>query len=587
MRCRCSSTSISTRSTSIPRRSRLRSLRAQGPSSRCTSPGSLPTWTRSWPSPRAHGLIVIEDAAHAHGATYRDRPAGSIGDVGSFSFQSSKNLTAGRGRHHRDQRRCAGRGVPVDPQLRARARRHLVRAPRHLRQLPARRIPGRDAQQPARSARGPNRDARRATAGISRRGSPQSAGPAPASAPEQCTRHSYHLFMLRFDAAAFGAPRAAVLEALQAEGIPCSAGYGYPLPDQPLFRNKAFGPYLRARGRGSTTRTCVPEQRPASAASRGSGSNSRCCSGRAPTWTTSPRPSRRSTRTARRCARQSRPRRADAVTRAHRLLNRHVVPALTALSENTYLSAIRAGMVSVVPLTIIGGLFMVVVLPARARLGAQRRALSAAAADAGDGDVRRARRWSSASRSPTTSAQRLGQEAIVSATMASDRLPADPDRRRRPHVQDARPRLQGLFTAIIVALVAVRVQKFFTDADIVITMPANVPSVVYAVVPVAGAAAVPRGVVLADPVRRSASTSTTSCRPRSQPLVFALNTLPGHSRVCVPGEPALVGRHPRRQRARCDRRADLPAVSGRERRRDDQRASRCRTSRPTASSRRS
>ena len=41
------------------------------------------------------------------------------------------------------------------------------------------------------------------------------------------------------------------------------------------------------------------------------------------------------------------------------LLNRYVVPPLTALSENTYLSAIRAGMVSIVPLTIIGGLFMV------------------------------------------------------------------------------------------------------------------------------------------------------------------------------------------------------------------------------------
>ena len=42
------------------------------------------------------------------------------------------------------------------------------------------------------------------------------------------------------------------------------------------------------------------------------------------------------------------------------ILQRRVVPALTALSENTYLSAIRAGMVSVVPLTIIGGLFMIV-----------------------------------------------------------------------------------------------------------------------------------------------------------------------------------------------------------------------------------
>ena len=41
-------------------------------------------------------------------------------------------------------------------------------------------------------------------------------------------------------------------------------------------------------------------------------------------------------------------------------LNKYVVPTLTALSENTYLSAIRAGMVSVVPLTIIGGLFTIV-----------------------------------------------------------------------------------------------------------------------------------------------------------------------------------------------------------------------------------
>jgi PTS system cellobiose-specific IIC component len=48
------------------------------------------------------------------------------------------------------------------------------------------------------------------------------------------------------------------------------------------------------------------------------------------------------------------------VTSATDLLNKRIVPALTALSENTYLSAIRAGMVSVVPLTIIGGLFMIV-----------------------------------------------------------------------------------------------------------------------------------------------------------------------------------------------------------------------------------
>lgn len=46
---------------------------------------------------RKHNLRVIEDAAHAHGAEYKGRKLGSIGDAGSFSFQSSKNLTAGEG----------------------------------------------------------------------------------------------------------------------------------------------------------------------------------------------------------------------------------------------------------------------------------------------------------------------------------------------------------------------------------------------------------------------------------------------------------------------------------------------------------
>ena len=50
--------------------------------------------------------------------------------------------------------------------------------------------------------------------------------------------------MLRIDGKKFGAPRAAVIKALQTEGIPCSAGYGFSLHHQPMFRNKAFGPYL-------------------------------------------------------------------------------------------------------------------------------------------------------------------------------------------------------------------------------------------------------------------------------------------------------------------------------------------------------
>merc|ERR1719162_2810200 len=43
---------------------------------------------------RKHGLKVIEDTAQAHGAMYKGRRVGTIGDIGCFSFYPGKNLGA-------------------------------------------------------------------------------------------------------------------------------------------------------------------------------------------------------------------------------------------------------------------------------------------------------------------------------------------------------------------------------------------------------------------------------------------------------------------------------------------------------------
>jgi dTDP-4-amino-4,6-dideoxygalactose transaminase len=45
----------------------------------------------------AHGLVLVDDAAHALGATYRGRPVGSLARVTAFSFYATKNLSTGEG----------------------------------------------------------------------------------------------------------------------------------------------------------------------------------------------------------------------------------------------------------------------------------------------------------------------------------------------------------------------------------------------------------------------------------------------------------------------------------------------------------
>ena len=44
-----------------------------------------------------HGLLLIEDAAQAHAAALHDRPVGTWGNAGSFSFYPTKNMTSGEG----------------------------------------------------------------------------------------------------------------------------------------------------------------------------------------------------------------------------------------------------------------------------------------------------------------------------------------------------------------------------------------------------------------------------------------------------------------------------------------------------------
>ncbi len=190
-----------------------------------------------------HDLFVLEDAAHAHGASHNGRPAGSLGAAASFWVQSSKNLTSGEG----------GIITTNDDGLAAMCRsihncgrvpdgiwyeHHVISANYRLGEFQGAvlntQLDRLESQTRTRDTNGRHLAARLAAL----------PGIHPQARPASCTRHSQHLFMLRVVKDEFGVAREDLLAALQAEGIPCSGGYGYPLPEQPLFRNKAFGPYL-------------------------------------------------------------------------------------------------------------------------------------------------------------------------------------------------------------------------------------------------------------------------------------------------------------------------------------------------------
>jgi dTDP-4-amino-4,6-dideoxygalactose transaminase len=189
-----------------------------------------------------HGLAVVEDAAHAHGSEWRGRKVGALGNAGSFSFQASKNMTAGEGgvivtNDDALARRCdsylwAGReqGRPWYEFHRLGWNYRLTEMQAAILLVQLERLEEQNAR------RMENRrylEGRLAEVG----------GVAPLRWDERATKHSHHLLILRYDASAFGGvARHRFVQALNAEGIPASAGYAFPVYANPMFLKQDFFP---------------------------------------------------------------------------------------------------------------------------------------------------------------------------------------------------------------------------------------------------------------------------------------------------------------------------------------------------------
>jgi dTDP-4-amino-4,6-dideoxygalactose transaminase len=185
---------------------------------------------------RRHGIPVLEDACQAWGAAWKGTPVGALGDIGTFSFQASKNITAGEG----------GIVVTNDVALHDQAWsiHNTGRSPHggtFEHEIPGRNLRMTEWQGAiliAQLERLPEhmatrqRNATHLTTGL-----PEIPGLQPLRVDDRVTSHAWHLFQTRYDAAAFGGrSRADFITALDAEGVPCMAGY-VPLTHQKAIRN--------------------------------------------------------------------------------------------------------------------------------------------------------------------------------------------------------------------------------------------------------------------------------------------------------------------------------------------------------------
>jgi dTDP-4-amino-4,6-dideoxygalactose transaminase len=170
-------------------------------------------------------LFVIEDAAQAHLAAWKRMPVGSIGHAGTFSFQSSKNVTSGEGGlvvtqddalaercwSYHNCGRAPGREWYHHPRLAGNYRMSQFQAALALAQLPKARKQHQTRQ----------RNARLLASKLN--GLPAFS---PLSVHPLVTSHAYHLFVIRYNSEECSSiDRSLILKALTAEGIPASRGY--------------------------------------------------------------------------------------------------------------------------------------------------------------------------------------------------------------------------------------------------------------------------------------------------------------------------------------------------------------------------
>ena len=177
---------------------------------------------------KSHNLMVVEDACQAWLAEYRGKRAGTLGDLGCFSFQNSKHLPAGEG----------GAIISNNEEMidRCHAYHNCGRPYGSMKTGPGNMYNGLNYRMQQSQALilmsqmkriEKDNDIRLSNALYLDKKLKAIPGIIPYKAAEGATRAVYHLYPFRYIKEKFNnVPREKFIQALNAEGIPCSTGYG-------------------------------------------------------------------------------------------------------------------------------------------------------------------------------------------------------------------------------------------------------------------------------------------------------------------------------------------------------------------------
>lgn len=189
---------------------------------------------------RKYNLIIIEDAAHAHGSEWDGKGAGTFGAAGTFSFQNSKNMTAGEGgivltsdaeiAEKVESLTWSGRkkGRPWYEFYQLGWNARMLEVQGALLRVQLKRLENQNAK-------------RRENAKYLSQMFREIGGLDPIEILPKGEKCSFHIFMIRYNPKEFkDLPRARLLDAITAEGIPVYHGYTHPIYRNPMFLDKNF-----------------------------------------------------------------------------------------------------------------------------------------------------------------------------------------------------------------------------------------------------------------------------------------------------------------------------------------------------------